>query len=104
MEERKETSKVVVRKVKEARNLADMMTKAYPTYKFKERTRLIKGAKKLWRRTDWFSLLYLVNFRKMKNKYSGLQFHSERVTNSLLLVARNHFVPSNKSIRSLFFP
>ena len=43
--ELKESSIVEVRKIKETRNLADMMTKAYPTYKFRERIKLIKGAK-----------------------------------------------------------
>jgi hypothetical protein len=34
-----------VDKVKEARNMADIFTKAYPTYKFKERKKLILDAK-----------------------------------------------------------
>ena len=46
VEELKEERKVEVKKVKEARNLADMMTKAYATYKFKQRIILIRGAKK----------------------------------------------------------
>ena len=31
-------------KVKEAKNMADIFTKAYPTYKFKERKKLILDA------------------------------------------------------------
>ena len=49
VEELKEEGKVAKKKVKEARNLADMMTmaKAYPTYKFKLRMNLIREAKKI---------------------------------------------------------
>ena len=45
MEDLKESEVVEVCKIKEARNMADVFTKAYPTYKFKERKKLIKEAR-----------------------------------------------------------
>ena len=45
VEDPKESGIVEVDKVKEARNMADIFTKAYPTYKFKERKKLIRDAK-----------------------------------------------------------
>jgi hypothetical protein len=44
VEDLKESGIVEVDKVKEARNMADIFTKAYPTYKFKERKKLILDA------------------------------------------------------------
>ena len=45
VEDLKESEVVEVCKIKEARNMADIFTKAYPTYKFKERKKLIKEAR-----------------------------------------------------------
>ena len=45
VEDLKESEIVEVWKIKEVRNLADLLTKAYPTYKFKARKKLIKEAR-----------------------------------------------------------
>ena len=42
MEDLKESGTVGVWKIEEVRILANILTKAYPTYKFKERKKLIK--------------------------------------------------------------
>ena len=47
VEDLKESGIVEVWKIKEVRNLADILTKACPTYKFKERKKLIKEVKKI---------------------------------------------------------